>query len=202
MNQRARVGEGPGGAWECRPARGADAAGIAEAIAAAWRASYAGLVSGDFLQALDVKRIAEVWRREPASTRAFRQVLVSGGSVVGAASGGPASGAGLPGRAELYSINVHPQHWGRGAGQLLLSAAEGRLREAGFSQATLWVIAGNTRACRFYERAGWVPTGEERTTSDLTGSPLRELCLERELGCDEGAPAGPGARGATGRACC
>ena len=182
MKRRAAVDEGPGGAWECRPALAADAAGIAEAIVSAWRESYAGLVCGDFLEALDVQRIAEVWRRDPASTRAFRQVLLAEGFVVGAASGGPASGAVQLERAELYSINVHPQHWGRGAGRLLLSASEGRLRDAGFSRATLWVIAGNTRARRFYEAAGWRPSGEERTTSELTGRPLHEIGLERELG--------------------
>jgi len=73
---------------------------------------------------------------------------------------------------------VHPQHWGHGAGRSLLQASERRLREAGFSAAILWVVAGNVRARRFYELAGWRPSGEERTTSGLTGSPLHEICLE------------------------
>jgi GNAT superfamily N-acetyltransferase len=188
MSQRAGVAGLSGAAGQCRPALSADAAGIAEAIVAAWRAGYVGLVSADFLQALDVERIAEGWRRVLASSRAFRQVLVCEGLVIGASSGGPASGAtsaGMqPTRAELYSINVHPQHWGRGAGRLLLRASEGCLREAGFSEAILWVVAGNARARRFYERAGWQPSGTERTTSELTGSPVHEICLERELGCD------------------
>jgi ribosomal protein S18 acetylase RimI-like enzyme len=176
MNQCQSAGH-----WECRAALGADAAGAAEAIVAAWRASYAGLVSADFLRTLDVQRIAAGWRTELTNARAFRLVLVSAGLVVGASSGGPASSSAQPGRAELYSINVHPQHWGRGAGRLLLRASEARLRDAGFSQALLWVVTGNARALRFYEAAGWLPSGEQRTTSDLTGSPLPELCLEREL---------------------
>jgi len=191
----------PGADGECRPALGADAAGIAEAIVAAWRASYGGLVSADFLQALDVERIAEGWRRVQASSRAFRQVLVSGGLVIGASSGGPArdasSGGVQTGRGELYSLNVHPQSWGLGAGRLLLRASEGRLRDAGFSEAILWVVAGNVRARRFYEVAGWRPSGHERTTSELTGSPLHELCLERKLGSDGGEPGGQHSNGGT-----
>jgi GNAT superfamily N-acetyltransferase len=155
-------------------------------MVAAWQANYVGLVSADFLQALDVERIAESWRTVAASSRAFRQVLVSNGLVIGAASGGPTSGAVQVGRAELYSLNVHPRYWGQGAGGSLLQASERRLWEAGFSAAILWVVAGNARARAFYERAGWQPSGEERTTSELTGSPLHEICLERELGSASG----------------
>ena len=33
---------------------------------------------------------------------------------------------------------------------------------AGYAQATLWVLAGNARAIRFYERAGWSPDGARK----------------------------------------
>src|ERR1043166_4731033 len=152
-------------AAECRAALDADAADVAAVIVAAWRASYAGLMPAHFLQALDVVRFAARWRRPPSDPRAFRQVLLVAGVIIGAASGGPADAAA---RGELYSINVHPEHWGRGAGRRLLRAAEARLRENGFAQALLWVAAGNVRARRFYESAGWRRSGHERTTSELT----------------------------------
>jgi len=148
MSQRAGVAGLSGAAGQCRPALSADAASIAEAIVAAWRAGYVGLVSADFLQALDVERIAEGWRRVLASSRAFRQVLVCEGLVIGASSGGPASGATSAGvqptRAELYSINVHPQHWGRGAGRLLLRASEGACARWVFQRRS----CGSSRAMR------------------------------------------------------
>jgi ribosomal protein S18 acetylase RimI-like enzyme len=56
---------------------------------------------------------------------------------------------------EIPMIYVDPDLFGRGVGQSLLSHATDALRASGFLQATLWVIGGNRRARRFYERAGW-----------------------------------------------
>jgi ribosomal protein S18 acetylase RimI-like enzyme len=36
-----------------------------------------------------------------------------------------------------------------------MEAALGRLRQAGFESATLWVLDTNTQARRFYEAGGW-----------------------------------------------
>ena len=56
---------------------------------------------------------------------------------------------------EIPMIYVDPELFRRGTGLSLLSHATEALRASGFLQATLWVIGGNTRARRFYERAGW-----------------------------------------------
>ena len=57
----------------------------------------------------------------------------------------------------------------------LLDRAASRLRGAGFTEATLWVLQGNERAPRFYEALGWQHDGAERTQTELTGSPLHEV---------------------------
>src|SRR5690348_11311658 len=41
-----------------------------------------------------------------------------------------------------------------GIGRQLIEAARAGLKEAGFPDMRLWVLTGNTRARRFYERAG------------------------------------------------
>ncbi len=83
-----------------------------------------------------------------------------GADVLGVVVSGPdlVEDAGHLGR--LY---VGPQHWGRGIGGRLYQAAIDHLTEAGFSQATLWVLERNTRARGWYERLGWEPTGARKT---------------------------------------
>ena len=52
-----------------------------------------------------------------------------------------------------------------------------RLREEGFSEATLWVLAENPHARRFYEAAGWTLDGavKEDTYFGVTIDEVRYL---------------------------
>lgn len=77
-------------------------------------------------------------------------------------------------------INLEPAAWGRGLATKLLGAATDELRRAGYVEAVLWVVAGNGRACRFYEREGWQPDGTE-LTDDSRGFPITELRYRRQL---------------------
>jgi GNAT superfamily N-acetyltransferase len=100
---------------------------------------------------------------------------VAGISVVGPSRREEPSGVG-----ELWMINLEPAAWGRGLGTKLLAAATDELRRAGFVEAVLWVVAGNRRARRFYEREGWRPDGRE-ITEDARGFPVTEVGYRREL---------------------
>lgn len=68
---------------------------------------------------------------------------------------GPARDAGDTDNGELYAINVHPRVWGTGLGTGLLHAAKRGLA----GSAHLWVVDGNARARRFYERHDWQADG-------------------------------------------
>ena len=64
-----------------------------------------------------------------------------------------------PSVGEVYAIYVEEEGAGTGMGGALLQHAVQTLRDAGFAHATLWVLDGNARAHRFYEKAGWRPDG-------------------------------------------
>ena len=81
---------------------------------------------------------------------------------------------------ELWALNVHPQAWGCGLGTDLLRRAETGLAEAGHDAAALWVVVGNHRARRFYERAGWHATDLVRTDRRFAVE-LDEVRYERRL---------------------
>jgi ribosomal protein S18 acetylase RimI-like enzyme len=65
----------------------------------------------------------------------------------------------VPGRGNVYYLEVAPEAQGAGVGSALLRTALDDLRETGFSEATLWVFTANERAIRFYTAAGWKPDG-------------------------------------------
>ncbi|WP_199424857.1 GNAT family N-acetyltransferase [Actinotalea solisilvae] len=153
-----------------RPGRADDAAGLARVHVAAWRAAYRGQMPDAYLDAMDPARWERGWDRMFAEGRTRHlRVATRDGAVVGFVDVGPEREPdGPPGpapRGELYAINVHPDAWGSGAGRALLEAAQDALRALGFADAVLWVLPGNARARRFYERAGWADEGTEKTTT-------------------------------------
>lgn len=84
------------------------------------------------------------------------------------------------GTGEVVAIYAHPDAIGTGAGRELMAAAVAGLRTAGFRSATLWVLDSNTRARRFYERAGFRPDGASKT-EDYAGATITELRYRRQL---------------------
>jgi GNAT superfamily N-acetyltransferase len=56
---------------------------------------------------------------------------------------------------ELYAIYLDPAIWRLGIGERLQEVALRRLRDEGYGEATLWVLATNAASRAFYEHTGW-----------------------------------------------
>jgi GNAT superfamily N-acetyltransferase len=144
---------------EIRKATGADADGIARVQERGWQIAYADifpvpeLARGGFIQPGRWRERLDV---PPPGWSTF--VAVEDG-VVGFVSVGPSRDE--QGTGELYAIYVHPEQWSTGAGRALMLRAEEQLRTE-YGEATLWVLEQNSRARRFYERAGWSPDGARK----------------------------------------
>ena len=195
-----------GRAVTVRPARPDDAPGLGDVHVAAWRAAYRGVMPSEFLDGLQAGTVADRWAR--ALTTRPMPVLVAedGGGVVGFATYGPqepeeesrdgarpdetAAEDGSQGSAplgRLYAINLHPDAFGTGAGTALLTRAEEGLADLGFASAVLWVVPGNARARRFYERQGWVHDGLDRV-EHLQGVTVDVTRYSRRLRPGGGTP--------------
>lgn len=97
-------------------------------------------------------------------------------AVAGFASVGPDRHADAgPETGELRALYVHPDHWNRGVGRDPHDHAVASLRDGGYRDAILWVLATNARAQRFYERAGWQRDGTERVDTTRDGLKLEEI---------------------------
>lgn len=85
------------------------------------------------------------------------------------------------GTGEVAMIYLLPGEWRKGVGRALMDSALATLREAGFEDATLWVLDTNERARRFYETTGWLANSATRRVT-LGGLPLDEVRYRRRLG--------------------
>jgi ribosomal protein S18 acetylase RimI-like enzyme len=173
-----------------RPATVTDAPAMGRLVVRAWRAAYRGHMPDDYLDGLRPEDRAAYWdgvlRRE--GRRGVILVAERGGEVVGFAAAGPSPDP--EGAGELYAINVDPAHWGTGAGRALLLAAQAELASLGFDDTVLWVLPANARARRFYEIAGWVADGTERTM-EVFGVSVPEVRYRRRSTSEESSSATP-----------
>ncbi|MDT0613104.1 GNAT family N-acetyltransferase [Streptomyces lancefieldiae] len=162
----------------------ADCDRVSEIRVRGWQSAYRGLMPQPYLDGLSVTEDAE--RRRSLFTRAPAHMvnLVAedpDGEVVGWACHGPyRDGERLTADAELYAIYVDTGRFGTGVGQALLQESVRRCSAAGHGRMLLWVLRGNTRARRFYERAGFAADGAEEA-SEVDGVSVPEVRYARAL---------------------
>jgi GNAT superfamily N-acetyltransferase len=148
---------------EVRPAVAEDALGAARVHVRSWQSAYRGLIDQDYLDGLE----PELWARRYSfghmGLAPSTLVAVDGATICGLVTTGLCRDEDLPNFGELLAIYVDPEHVGTGVGRLLIAAARERLRRVGVTSAALWVLDGNARARRFYERDGWNCDGARRT---------------------------------------
>ncbi len=162
-----------------------DAASIADVHVRSWQGAYRGLMPPEYLDALDPAVRQERWTATLSAVDGVSAgVLVAEDAegVLGFASfrstRDPAEDPARTG--EVTAIYLIPAAWGTGRGRELMTAALDRLAAAGFREMTLWVLATNARARRFYAAAGLRPDGAVKV-DDRDGLDLRELRYRRAL---------------------
>ncbi|MDQ0993924.1 GNAT family N-acetyltransferase [Streptomyces sp. V3I7] len=160
----------------------ADCDRVAEIRVAGWRSAYRGLMPQTYLDALDVAADAERRRSWFRDSRGDVVNLVAerDGALVGWAAHGPyRDGEVRTADAELYALYVDRAHLGGGVGRALLERAVREASAAGRARMFLWVLQGNTRARRFYERAGFGADGAEEPF-EVDGVAVPEVRYVRE----------------------
>jgi GNAT superfamily N-acetyltransferase len=164
-----------------RNAEPADALAIAEVHVRAWQVAYRGLLTDEYLDGLRPEDRAKKYTL--GSTDGHRPttiVAVEDGVICGFATTMPAHDADAAGSGELAALYVDPKEWGKGMGLALIQAARAQLRARGFRRAVLWVLVGNKRAQRFYEKDGWRLDGSRRL-NQVWGATVDEVRMARGL---------------------
>jgi GNAT superfamily N-acetyltransferase len=175
-----------------RSASTADAAQIAAVMRDSWFAAYHGIIPATIIDQATAPdggaRIRQSFRLRPWQ----RMIAAVETDIVGYASFGPErdvmdmpwphplTTAGSDGQvAELYALYVHPSWWSTGTGRALMDQVLTKVRMAGYRCITLWVLEANSRARRFYRRAGFAPDGSRHVLDDLGG--VTEIRYRRAL---------------------
>lgn len=168
-----------------RPAVLADAVGISRVQVSSWLQAYAGLMPESYLKQQSVEGRLARWSELLGSkndAEGGTWVATRHDDIVGFVSFGPCRDP-QPSRGlnwEVYALYVTPDQWGQGVGASLIAEALSRLPAAA-EVVSLWVLAGNQRAIRFYEKCGFAHDGTEKVEM-RGGYAIREQRFVRPLG--------------------
>lgn len=192
-----------------RDARPSDGPAMGRVHVVAWQVGYAGMMPHSFLDGLSAAGRGAAWTDQlagPPSDASTLVAVVDGGQtgpgIAGIATYGPyrmsedetastgraaertvatSHDGAAAGLCELWMLNVHPDHWGTGVAQALMSRVIDRLRaERSERVAALWVLDTNARGRRFYEKQGWRHDGAVKV-DHRDGFDLTELRYVRDL---------------------
>ena len=161
-----------------------DADALAELHVRAWQSAYRGHMRDDFLDALDIEKRSAGWRRTlDRGDYGSIMVVERDGGVAGfclfdASHDDDANDEKV---GEIVAINIHPDHWRCSFGTLLCEHVLHEAAGRGWTSVTLWVIEGNVRARRFYEKLGFAADGRARTDATFAGGPLNEVRYRQQI---------------------
>ena len=156
-----------------RPATLEDAKQIGYVHYTAWQETYTGLIDAEFLAGLSAERSTKMaegfWQN--------MSVAVYDGKIVGMCGISASRDADTPDAGEVQGIYLLQEAQGKGLGRMLMEDALKRLKDAGYTEVTLWVLKGNDKAMCFYEKAGFAPDGAEKTDARVMPLSGRQCCL-------------------------
>jgi ribosomal protein S18 acetylase RimI-like enzyme len=155
---------------ELRLAAPADALAVARVHVRAWQTGYRGILPAAYLDNLRPEERAARYTFDRADGPRTRVAIVDG-AIVGFVT---ISGS------ELCALHVDPDFWSQGIGRALIGRARADLATLGVADAHLWLLAGNVRAQRFYERDRWNSDGKRRVET-AWGFAVEEIEYRRRL---------------------
>jgi GNAT superfamily N-acetyltransferase len=122
-----------------------------------WDDAYTGLMPQEILddRRTKIERRVERWREILSTAEQPTWLAEDSDELAGFAGSGPGRDNDVDLDLELYALYVRAAYYGTGVGYALFEQA------VGDRACYLWVLAGNDRAIRFYERQGFRLDGTE-----------------------------------------
>jgi ribosomal protein S18 acetylase RimI-like enzyme len=162
-----------------------DVAAVAALHALSRQVTYRGIIPAGALRAMTAKGLSRSWTDRVAREHATHRLYLAevAGDLRGFSYVGPGDEIERvpPGTGVLYAIHVHPDAQGTGIGRALMDLSLRTFADWQYANAILWVLEGNERACRFYERNGWRHDGTVRE-SPIGNVVTRQLRYVRPVG--------------------
>lgn len=143
---------------------------ISKIYESSWKYAYKGIIPQDYLDGIK----AGQWADNIGKPGLSSLVLTEWGRIIGTASFCKSRWERYSGHGEIVSIYFLPEYIGRGYGRLLLNKCIEELAQCGFNKVLLWVLEDNTGARKFYEKNGFIYSGEFMD-ANIGGKNVREL---------------------------
>ncbi len=121
-----------------------------------WQETYTGLVDEGYMQGITEEKCVDIAFKWPDNIL----VAKDGETAAGFVAYGAYRDDTLPGCGEVYAIYVLKDYYGKRVGFRLMNAAFEKLSD--YDRVALWVLKGNERAIKFYERYGFRFDGTEQ----------------------------------------
>ncbi|MFJ2032997.1 GNAT family N-acetyltransferase [Streptosporangium sp. NPDC087985] len=80
--------------------------------------------------------------------------------------------------AEIFGFYGHPDGWGTGVANALMTASLHRIREKGFRRVHLWTLRDTPQSRRFYAKSGFMESGAVRGHDFGDGNPIEQVEYE------------------------
>lgn len=154
--------------YKIREAFQNDCAGIGKVYCESWKIAYPNLLPQAYLDSLTV----EVCTPDKISENDV--VLVGHEGVLGICHISEARNRDEKEWGEVAAIYLLPEIWGSGQGSELLGYSLGKLKKRGFQNICLWVLKDNIRARKFYEKNGFLISGNKREI-EIAGCKVSEV---------------------------
>jgi len=164
-----------------RRAQQRDVKDIATIQVRTWQEAYKGLILESYLANLSIDGKVKKWKKILNNEEHNVFVIEVGGKVSGFAGCGKSrADDAKKTEGEIYSIYIDHTFLNKGLGTALENEVIKKLKEKGFTSASLWVINTNLNARKFYEACGWQLT-EDKKVDKRDGFELLELCYRKRL---------------------
>ena len=135
-----------------------------------WKFAYRDIIPQSYLESIP----EGCWCSNLDKEGRHTLVMIEDGMFIGTASYCKSRFPDYDNFGELVSIYFLPQYMGKGYGKYLLEAVIGELESLGFHVAFLWVLEDNLRARKFYEKMGFISSGNY-LDNNIGGKELKEV---------------------------
>ena len=138
-----------------------------------WHETYVGLIDPRYLESVTLEKCVGIAHRWPDNI----MVAKDGDKVIGFVGCGAYRDETLPGHGEVFALYVLKEYHGQRVGYELMNAAFEKLSD--YQKVAVWVLKGNDKAIRFYERYGFrFDGGSAEITLGGPNIELRMICQQ------------------------
>ena len=138
-----------------------------------WHETYKDLVDAEYMEGVTLEKCTTIAHKWPENIL----VAKDGDKVIGFVGYGAYRDDTLPGHGEVFAIYVLEEYHGLKVGYALMNAALNKL--ADYNKIAVWVLKGNDKAIRFYERYGYKFDGTEAEIKLGTPKTEQRMIYER-----------------------